>query len=374
MSLAGQVNVERAIVHVINHLQEKEPIASDYEIPLAARPKLREYFEGQVENAVNSSGAFPAHFDPAVTDGTPAACYRMIEEPEEHFVRASQELAAELFEVSQGNSSIAVGTLLCCLCVATEVSDARFLALIKIDLTEVLIQEVEKDSEGHTTVTFSVHDDALPTLGERLLKAALVPPRSADPTKPRELKLLDYQSRDEPAEFFARKFLHAAPILNRERETKLLYRCLKSALKALSKPKKHEPRLTPEEVDQLDQHFDTWFHQKKVDLTDDLANLRISEDPERDKKAKEVIEEKLDERLAGRMVDIDPEVASKLVKKARFTGDLGVATEFDAAHSDEIYELVDEWEDGEDHFSVVQLTVRNLKWISPLPTAQDEPQ
>ena len=362
-----EIHVDRAIVHVIDHLRDEAPVSSDYEIPLTVRPKLREYFEGQVEKAEHAKTAYPARFEPAPSNGVPAVCYRMMESPEEHFVDASKQLARTLFAATGGNASISVGSLVCCLYSATNFPGLRFLGVIKIDLTEVLIQEVETDSKGHTTVTFSVHDDALPTLGAELLKAALIRPRSEKETEA-ELLLLDTQLKGEPAEFFTAKFLHATPILNRRQETRKLYSDLQRAKGKLSRASQGAPQiLAPEELDRLDQHIDGWFHQQHVDTQADPANVRISEDPERDKQAKKVIEETLDKRLANRRIQIDPAVARQLVKKVRFKGDQGVAVEFEAHHAGEIYELIEEWDEGEDHVTVVQLTVRNLEWVTPVP-------
>ena len=368
MRNAANIHVERAIVHAIDHVRREAPTTSDYEIPLGARSKLREYFEGQVKNAVQASSTFAARFcDPQAA--VAGSCYRALDDGAD-FVPASQRLASALFAATRGNKSIAVGSLMVCLYTTPTYPGITFLALIKIDLTEVLIQEVEVDSEGHRTVTFSVHEDALPTLGAKLLKAAIVCPRAQRPQDDDgelwDLLLLDRQTKEEAAEFFAKGFLDAVPLLDDKQRTRKLWQGLTRAGRKLSRrPRKDEaPILDPAEAARFAARQEQVLFENDVDVPRLLANTRFAEDDERDARAREVVEDTLDKAIVDQSFPIDRSVAKALMPKKRFVGDYGIEVAFAKRQADQIYRKVREFDDDEGRkVTVVELKVPRLAWV-----------
>lgn len=367
MRNADKIHIERAIVHAIDHIERDAPTTSDYEIPLGSRPKLREYFEGQVNNAVRTSAAFAARFrDPEYEAAQD--CYRALDVAED-FVPASQCLAHALFRATRGNKSIAVGSLMVCLYTTPTYPGVTFLALIKIDLTEVLIQEVEVDSEGNRVVTFSVHDDALPTLGAKLLKAAIVCPRAKRPQdelgETYDLLLLDRQIKEEAAEFFAKGFLGTIPLLDDEKRTRKLWQGLNKARRKLSRVgrKGEASILKPDEAARFAAKQEQLLFDQHVDVPDLIAKTRFSEDNERDAQARVVVEETLDETVVDLSFQIDRSVAKGLMPKKRFVGDYGIEVAFAKRQAAQIYREVERKVEGQKTITIVELRVPDLDWI-----------
>src|SRR6185295_19217373 len=100
---AKDVKVERAIVHIIDHLKKKEVVTSEIELALdgAGAQPLRDYFTDQVNNALKDGQTGSAKFAAAGDQSTKDEIFRILAD-EKQFVNSSQRLAQSLFS-AMGN-------------------------------------------------------------------------------------------------------------------------------------------------------------------------------------------------------------------------------------------------------------------------------
>lgn len=318
--------VERAIVHLINH-RTKDLICSELELELEANPKLRDYFSNQVKNALGDNQTGSAKFS---KDGDQLAiqnCYRILEDGK-LFIPSSQELARLLFTAMGTDERIKPASLAVCLYTASNYS-TKFLALIKIDPTEALVERIETRN-GKLVVTFDVRTDVMPTAREKLQKAALIPPKGT--VRNLDLLLLDRQVAG-VATFFAVKFLNAIPAIDPKDATVRFYMAAQKAHNRLAHSPSNAPEhIEPEVADTLKQHIDLAVQGRSVDFKRLLEDLPLQ--PE----AIAVVEEEFElEFPEEKRIKIDKQHAQeKLTKKKRFRGDYGVLFEVESAHYEEV--------------------------------------
>jgi len=353
---AMDVHVERAIVHIVNHRQQRL-VLSEAELSLQSGSEFQKYLDDQVKNALGDSGTSAAKFVPEGDGTTASLCHGILRDTEQ-LLDSSQKLAQCLFNAMRTDRRITPGSLVVCLYTASNYK-AKFLALIKIDPSDVLVQKVEKDRRGRRIVSFDIRGDAMPTARERLQKAALIQPkrRGAD----YDLLLLDRQVAKVAANFFAKDFLNAAPALDTYARTERFYIGTQIAYNRLTQPsEKGQPVLTPEQADVLLQQIDVALQTQTLNTNEWVANLDLPAE------AKQVITEEVVNQLpVDRQFNMDTEYAQKkLVKKYRFRGDYGVLIEVEA---DYYKTVVTSRKDIKrpDKTVVTQLTleVPSLRWV-----------
>jgi hypothetical protein len=350
---ALDVHVERAIVHVVNH-REKKPVCSQADLPLQSEPEFQKYLDDQVKNVLSDSETRAAKFVPEGDSTSASLCYDILG-GKRQLVDASQQLAQRLFDAMGTDARIAPGSLIVCLYTATNHRAKRFLALIKIDPSEALVQKIARDPRGRRIVSFSISADVMPTARERLQKAALIQPKRRE--NDYDLLLLDRQVAKAAANFFAKGFLNAAPALDASARTERFYIGAQIAYNRLTQP---PSLLTPEQADVLRQQIDAALRTETIDVTDWIDNLILPVE------AKSVIKEEITRQLpADRQFDVDAEYAQKkLIHKYRFRGDLGVLLEVEAEHYEKVITNRIDIQ-RPDNTVVTQLTleVPNLRWV-----------
>jgi hypothetical protein len=345
MREAGDITISRGIVHIVDHFQA-DPVLSQTDLDLANHAKLLGYFEAQIRNALSDPLAGAASF----SEGAPGAgkpCEALLASPGQ-FVPLSQQLAQLLFQAMKKDRRISVGSLAVCSYSGSLYPGETFLALLKIDPSEMLVQRIQPLPQG-VLVTFDVVGNVMPTARERLQKAALV-------RKPRkgeyDLLLLDRQTEKLAANFFSSGFLGAAQSLDDLQHTKLLYLGLQAAAK----------RMTDDGV--LPRDRSEWFSKEiesavtgtSFNLDEWLQRLRLPEG------APEAISRELERKLGpDREFPLSVEVGKQLTEKRRIRGDYGLLLEIESAHYDEVVKDEEQLEGG----TVLRLTleVHNPRWV-----------
>jgi hypothetical protein len=305
---ATGIHIQRIIVHVVDHHRHGEPILSEVELPLASDSKLRPYFETQVAYILEGP-AIAARFSSEGDKSVGTLCNDIINNPRQ-FVACSQKLGERLFETMKGDKRISPGSLAICLYNADNYSGTHFLALVKIDPTEVLMQKIMKDERGRRYVGFDVRGDVLPTAREQLHKAALVRPR-ADGAE-YDLLLLDRQitgAVKAVADFFAKTFLNTVPAFDARERTKRMYSALIAA------QNKIRPMLKPQAAETLRERIAEAVQAEKVDLDQWVDTLAVPE------KAQALIRDELTKALPDKQFALDTTFAGKLIQKRKFSGD-----------------------------------------------------
>ncbi len=305
---ARGIHIQRIIVHVVDHHRHDEPILSEVELPLTADSKLRLYFETQVAYILESP-AIAARFSVEGDQSAATFCNDIVSNPRQ-FVACSQKLGKRLFDSMSGDKRISPGSLAICLYNADNYSESHFLALVKIDPTEVLMQKIMKDARGRRYVGFDVRGDVLPTAREQLHKAALVRPRTDGAEY--DLLLLDRQIAGAPravADFFAKTFLNTVPAFDARERTKRMYSTL------IAVQNQVRSTLKPHAAETLRDRINEVAQSEKVDLDQWVDTLTVPD------KTKDQIRDELTKALPDKQFALDTTFAGRLIQKRKFVGD-----------------------------------------------------
>ncbi len=255
------------------------------------------------------------------------------------------------------DARIKPASLAVCLYSASNYSEKNFLALVKIDPTEALIEKVETQ-DGKRVVNFEVRNDVMPTAREKLQKAALIPPKGMDPTF--DLLLLDRQVAATAANFFAYTFLNTIPTFDPQQAAKSFLIGTQIAHKKLvAAPADAPEHIDLKAADAFQQHIDTTLQGPAIDLDTWSDTLPLPEP------AKAVVRNQIKKKFPQEgSIKIDSQYAQEqLLKKRRFRGDYGVLFEVD---SDHYYDVVKEKKEIlRNGVKVTRLTIEvpGLQWV-----------
>ena len=318
MSNASTVTVQQAIVHITDR-NMPAPVCSDFELGLGASPELHAYFTAQVENALDEEQTGAALFAETPPHDAKNECDRILAGPAD-FIDASQALARLLHAAMRTHARIAPGSL--AVCAYTVAKDpARNVALIKLDPATGFVQEVVPQKNNKQLIRFDVVDNVMPTARERLHKAALVSPRGKHKY---DLQLLDRQTPEVAAAWWAETFLNTVPVYDGKRGAEEFKKGIDAAYRVLVK----ENLITLAEGETLHQHADVAMQAKTVNRRNFVGNLPF------DEPVKERVRTVLEKRFPGaNTIPINPKYAAEnVVNKTRYHGDYGVVLEYETAH------------------------------------------
>jgi len=348
---AANIYVQRAIVHVIDHLKQ-EVTASELDLDLTENERLRDYFASQVGNALSDQSTGSARFADEGDRSAAEACFRILSDGK-RFIDSSQELARLLMKAMGTDQRIMRGDLAVCLYTASNYQATTFLALIKIDPGDALVQKVGTKN-GKRVITFDVQTNVLPTAKERLQKAALVPP--AGMYTDFDLLLLDAQVPGVAA-FFAKTFLNTVAARDASATTPIFARTMHDAMKQLRlKPPDGVEPISVEESIALQAMTDNALRQPKIAISPFVARLPI------EKKARQFVSEKLKKVFPQEStIQVDKTVAEKLLQKRRFKGDHGVLFEVETEYYEQVVKKIEQI--GKSPVTRLTLDVTNLQWV-----------
>ena len=356
-----EVAVRDVIMHNISPLAikaEDKLFLADLEIPLKPESGVREYFEEQIKNVLKDTQTAAAIFSSNGDQETSRACYDILDSPNDRnkFISSSQQLAKRLFAAMGEDNRIKPGSLAVCLYEASAQDETHFLALLKLDVSKVFLQRPTKDKQGRKVVNLTQYNNGIPTIRERLQKAALVRPRQDGGDF--DLLLLDRQVTEIAADFFARKFLNSVSAIDAKKATDLFYIGAQNAYNIL-KLTEGESRITSRQADILLQHIDTALQSERVQIAPWVANMNLPEP------AKQVIFREIDKRLSGiGEIAVDPSYAEeKLLKKRRFRGQFGLLFEVEADHYDDVVTGSEEFFQNGKLITRLVLEIPGLKWV-----------
>jgi hypothetical protein len=337
------VTVRYAIVHVADR-NAATPLYSEIDLDLETNSVLRNYFTGQVQNALDDETS-AARFAASGPQDAKNACDRILA-GQANFIAASQELARLLHVAMKTHARIAPGSL--AVCVYTTGDDERHVALIKLDPGSALVLR-SGTRAGKKLFTFDVQTNVMPTAREKLQKAALLPPAGSEKY---DLLLLDRQTPEVAAMWWAETFLNATPIVDGKIGANEFHRANHSAYITLFKNGKTA------EADTVMERARSALENKSVKRSAYVQSLP--------KEARDVVAAELEKKFAGTTtIPIDVKYASeKLTKKTRFRGRYGVIFEVDSDHYDDVVKERTTFEDA-NHTQITRLVVEvpELQWV-----------
>lgn len=215
------------------------------------------------------------------------------------------------------DSRISDGALIVALCQATsDAGSVALLSLLKLDPAAGFRTE-EATLDGKRVVRLVVEDDILPSVRERLQKAAFVVPDGTGFDY--RLLVVDKQVAPE-AQWFISDYLGAEAILGPRERTDRLYDAFKKARNEV------EPDLSATRLVALERALDGALAATHVNLDALIPTLPVPED------IRTRIDARVSQELPDREFALDPEFGRSLVRRVIYEGDnslrLSVPEEF----------------------------------------------
>jgi len=347
------IQLDQLIVHIVNPRQPNGFVLSERCIPLDQGGdltiRLNKYFNRHIENSLNDSATTAARFKTLIDGGVvPSICQAVLHDGLD-LVTGSKKLAMKLKEILDKDKRIASGNLAMCTYQAENHPGKKFIALMKIDPSDVFRQKIEIDEQNQQYVSFEIENDVMPTTQEKLQKCAFI-----QSLKPRcedyDMMLLDRQiQKKQAAQFFTRDFLEVELTLDDKERTKQFYQGGVAAMNAL------RSQLSPEENQAVSLAFDSAVRQDKVNIDQLIEALPLK------KEHKEVIEKKLEEfKLPDREFLVDQSFhRNNLHRKTRFKGDYGLTFSVNHEDYDKVVKSTRKPTDNDPYW---EITIVTKKW------------
>lgn len=193
MRYAADIRLDELIVHIVDPRRANGLVLSERTLPLDSNERVADYFATHIENSLRDPAARAARFVDLGDENTAGLCRALLEH-NVGLVEGSRRLAQRLYEIIAGDRRIAAGDLAVGFYRAGNRPDVpRYLALLKIDPSEVFRHTTARDPDGNLYVSFEVETDVMPTTREKLQKCAFVQP--LEPRPEYDMMLLDRQVR-----------------------------------------------------------------------------------------------------------------------------------------------------------------------------------
>lgn len=318
---ATNINIDELIIHILDP-QGQGLVLSSVPVPIDGNEALVEYFSRHILTSLKDSGIKAARFR-NINPEQPSGVCRDLLRGEVPLVDGSHRLAQELYSILERDQRITPGDLAVCFFKAENYPYSRFLAIMKVDPSQIFSHVIRQDRRGRTYVSFETNTQAF--TNERLQKCAFIQP--IDPRHPEfDMLLLDRQRRgfETPsptasqiaiARFFSESFLDAQEVFDARKFTDLVYRGLVNAENRL------RDRLTDEQNTVLEEQVHQAVTSRRLNLDNWLGELPLPEE------YKAEIEQSISTRIPSREFPLDRNFSQQLVSKIKFRGDHGLRLE-----------------------------------------------
>lgn len=322
----GSVFIDQIIIHILDTRDGGMGfVASQRELSLEGNDALREYFTSHIETSIGHGAATAARFRSIIDSETSGLC-AALHSGSGSFVQVSQQISERLYQIMENDGRTKEGDLAICFYRAENFEDRRYLALLKIDPSEVFQHAVRTDEAGMRFVTYILEPSAF--THEKLQKSAFI--RSLEPRHSEyDMILLDRQVSDkrrrDVAQYFARDFLGAKNAYDAYDRSGQLYDALLDIRGLLE---------LPEEQAALDTHIESILQSRQFDAEAWLSSLPFEEE------TTERIRQPFYEALPDRTFEIDRTFVEKLRKKRIFRGEYDLKVRVDADHVDDVIRRV----------------------------------
>lgn len=308
------VSIKKLIVHVMDLKDGQEPRYSDVPIDITRNRFLRDYFQTQVEKISQDEHSRPVTLSEEFQDEM-GPLYQKVIYKENDFVQGSKELAERLDGIMRKNKRIAPGVLVVFVFNAVGSIEKPILGLLKLNIMNAIIPSENTKPGGGTEITLTVYDDAIPTMGEKLQKAALI--RESE-NHGWEMLVLDHQmarGEEHPAADFFQHFLGAKWILTGKG---LTIRAFGALNKVISNLFKSNDPVAWAKGESIYETMEKAFAGDNFNPGSFIKTLEVNDST----KAK--IRSELNSANVLHEFQIDKETAGRLIDKFRYMGDFGI--------------------------------------------------
>lgn len=346
------IKIEQLIVHSINSRETNGLTLSERCIPLDhpgdLTQRLIDYFVKHIENSLQDPATKAARFKTETfNDGKVPEICRLLLEERLDIVLGTQKIAKSLKDIIDRDRRISLCNLVMCTYQAQNYENQKFIALMKIDPSDVFRQKIERDEQHRQYVSFKIENDIMPTTKEKLQKCAFIKSLNPRP-EDYDMILLDRQIRqqEEVARFFTGDFLEVELTLDDRERTKKFHQGGVAAMNQI------RSQLTPEQNQAVSSVFESAIRQNKVNVDEVINNLPI------DDQYKLIIKEKLSD-LPDREFSTDPEYVKQLGKKIYYKGDYGLSI---SVNSEDYNKVITEEKSPIDGSGLWEITIRTRNW------------
>lgn len=320
MRYAADLQLEEMIIHIVDRASSHGLILSQRPVPLLGNERLVKYMTAHIQKSLRHPLTRAASFVDLAGGPTANICTTVLD-GSGTLVDGSRALALQLAEIIEGDGRISPGALTVCLYRdGQQPQGSRYLALLKMDPSDVFQPRTEHDPEGNLYVNFEVETTALPSPGEGLQKCAFIQPLSPRPEY--DMLLLDRQTGstqpEHVASFFVGGFLGAQLALDPRQRTERFYAAVVSATNT------SRTLLSRGEEDLVHVALEHAITSTSLNIDDWLAALPLPS------AVKEQINDTILRTLPDREFEVDAAYAQRLTRKRRFRGDHGLKVEVSA--------------------------------------------
>ena len=308
------ISIDEIIIHILDP-QGQGLIVSSIPIPLDGNQPLLDYFSRHIITSLRDGGIKPACFR-NINPEHPSGVCRDLLRRDASIVVGSQRLAESLYAIMEEDRRITPGDLAVCLFKADEYPYTNFLAILKVDPSQIFHHKVKQDPDGNIYVVFEADQHAF--TDERLQKCAFIQP--LDPRHPEyDMLLLDRQRWDAEngriARFFSETFLDAQETYDARKYTEYLYKGLVNAQNEV------RDQLTMEEEEDLTDHINQVISSRRVNLDSWLDDLQVNE------AVREEIDKTVSLNIPEREFSIDRLYSTRIMSKVKFRAEGGLKIE-----------------------------------------------
>ena len=307
------ITIDELILHILDP-QGQGIVLSSISIPVADNQEIIDYFSRHILTSLRDQGIKAAKFR-NINPEQPSGVCRDLLRKDLTLVAGSQRLAQALYSIMEEDRRITAGDLAVCLFRADNYPYTNFLAILKVDPSQIFQHVVKRDEAGNTYVVFEAVPQAFTE--ERLQKCAFIQP--LDPRHPEyDMLLLDRQRWDEDgkiARFFSQLFLDAEETYDSHKYSESLYKGLVNAQNTVRE------RLSLEEEEELEESIMGALSKRRLNLDNWLDNLRL------EKGIKAEIDQVVSTTVPEREFPLDRSYSTRLASKVKFRGDHNLRVE-----------------------------------------------
>ena len=348
----NNIKIEKIIAHVLSPNQAGL-IKSDSEIDVSNNYQTVQLITNHIKNIHEDTKTRKAKFNPSLGDTTAKICNEIIKNPQT-FIPNSQKLATNLFKIMEKDKRISDCDLVICLFSELGNFSDKFLALLKLDLSDAsgFQNEITKVkgkvivniiyfnlnfafSQLQKAAIIKKYDSEKENILEELIQEEHDPETDFnnlpdyDPEPEYDLLIVDRQAwsstRFNVAKFFSTDFLGCDIILNNTDLTKLLYWNLTFIENKL---------ITEEEYVYIEKIVLLSNHIENIRIYNPIAWMNELEFPESLITLVSII---IIEDIRVKNFPIDPAVRKKHYQKAKYQGSNGLIVEINRKNINNIH-------------------------------------